>query len=579
MDKLKILSGNACFLVKNTSDTMSRKDFEGYLKGEGFAEFRKYGWKDRGCFYINVNSMRFSAGVSKPAKLAQTIVGEGIKNPFTIDEFRAIWNILKTHIGDLDQRDEITKGCSLFLVCDEMLNESSNEFIDYLDGENFNALSDDSYGGRGIVAVNVKSMIYSKGRMADVMASTFVGDSSTCALSVDEFRTVWDIIKKHREDCSLEALLRQCEEFDDLYKVIECCDRVFEIEPGNIQALYYKALALFDLKKYDEALDLAERAIRIHPEDYRFHNIRAFIFTDIYRFSEAIESYNSSFRLGGFDAEDSESTYQYRAICHLRKAREDFYVRNNPNEALKSLNTYLNWFPDDNDVLRLRDDISRGNARLDEKLKYLEFKAYELYSLGYLRESFEAYGEVFKASQDLKRGIDRTSYNWWNPVFGRMERLDNFRWYDEVLSMCLLEFNGSYEEFFEGLFEISEETISACVDRAKFLSKVYGEDLCVEYSKKLVDACPSSREARSYFDEVSSEIGIRSHLAECAVFRDYESIDEYVDDVIFCLMHSCRYSEEAAKNFTEIKRDEIERCYERKCPADDLAMDYYHLCG
>ena len=131
MDKLKILSGNACFLVKNTSDTMSRKDFEGYLKGEGFAEFRKYGWKDRGCFYINVNSMRFSAGVSKPAKLAQTIVGEGIKNPFTIDEFRAIWNILKTHIGDLDQRDEITKGCSLFLVCDEMLNESSNEFIDY----------------------------------------------------------------------------------------------------------------------------------------------------------------------------------------------------------------------------------------------------------------------------------------------------------------------------------------------------------------------------------------------------------------------------------------------------------------
>ena len=579
MDKLKILSGNACFLVKNTSDTMSRKDFEGYLKDDGFAEFRKYGWKDRGCFYINVNSMRYAAGVPKPAKLASTIVGEGIKNPFTIDEFMRIWNILKRHMGDLNPTDEITKGCSLFLVCDDMLNESSNDFIDYLDGENFNALSDDSYGGRGIAAVNVKSMIYSKGRMADALASTFVGENSACALTVDEFKTVWDIIKMHREDCSVEALLRKCEEFNDYHKVIECCDRVFEIDPGNAQALYLKALALFDLKKYDEALDLAERAICIHPEDYRFHNIMAFIFTDLYRFSEAIGSYNNSFRLGGFDAEGSESTYQYRAICHLRKAREDFYIRNDSDEALKSLNVYLNHFPDERDALRLRDDMSRGSARPVGKLKHLEFKAHELYALGYPSESFEAYGEVFKASQDLKRGIDRTSYSWWNPVFGRMERLDNFRWYDGVLSMCLLEFNGSYEKFFEGLFEISEETISACVDRAKFLSKVYGEDLCVEYLKKLVDACPSSPEARSYFDEVSSEIGIRRHLGECAVFRDYESIDEYVDDVIFCLMHSCRYSEEAAKNFAEIKRDEIERCYEQKCPADDLAMDYYNLCG
>ena len=62
MDKLKILSGNACFLVQNTSENMSRKQFEDYLKKEGFEEFKKYGWKDRGCFYINVNSLRYAAG-------------------------------------------------------------------------------------------------------------------------------------------------------------------------------------------------------------------------------------------------------------------------------------------------------------------------------------------------------------------------------------------------------------------------------------------------------------------------------------------------------------------------------------
>ena len=57
---------------------------------------------------------------------------------------------------------------------------------------------DDSYGGRGYVAVNVKSMLYSNGAMAKVLVSTFVGDNSTCALTIDEFKTIWDIIKQHK---------------------------------------------------------------------------------------------------------------------------------------------------------------------------------------------------------------------------------------------------------------------------------------------------------------------------------------------------------------------------------------------
>lgn len=39
MDKFKILSGNACFLVRNKSTDMSKKDFKDYLKREGFEEF------------------------------------------------------------------------------------------------------------------------------------------------------------------------------------------------------------------------------------------------------------------------------------------------------------------------------------------------------------------------------------------------------------------------------------------------------------------------------------------------------------------------------------------------------------
>lgn len=202
MDKFEILSGNACFLVQNTSDTMSREDFEDYLIKEGFKEFRKYGWCDRGSFYVNVNSLRYSAGVYKAAPLTETIIGESIKNPLTIDEFKTIWIILKKHIGNLNSTNKIRKGCSTFLVADEILGEYHNKFIDYLDEENFKEISDDSYEGRGFVAVNVKSMIYSKGFVANALVLSFVGDNSSCFLTIDEFKTIWNILKKHKQDKS-----------------------------------------------------------------------------------------------------------------------------------------------------------------------------------------------------------------------------------------------------------------------------------------------------------------------------------------------------------------------------------------
>lgn len=69
MDRLKMFEGNACFLVKNTSEEMSREDFEGYLSDEGFEKFIKYSWCNRGSYYINVNSLRYSAESAKPHPL------------------------------------------------------------------------------------------------------------------------------------------------------------------------------------------------------------------------------------------------------------------------------------------------------------------------------------------------------------------------------------------------------------------------------------------------------------------------------------------------------------------------------
>lgn len=584
VNKLRILAGNACFLVQNSSDELTKEDFQDYLLNEGFEKFNKYGWPNRSYFFINVNSLRFSPGVSKAAKLAATIIGENPSNMFTIDEFKTIWNILKRHIGSLNPTNEITKGTSAFLVCDESLKEYNNEFIDYLNQENFNALDDDSFGGRGYVAVNVKSMLYSDGHMANVLVSTFVGDNSTSAVTIDEFKTIWNILKQHKQDCSIETLLRQCNESDDHYHVIECCDKILELDEDNVEGLNYKTNALFNIKEYKKAIELLNYAISIYPKDYRFYNTLAFIYSDLYKFSEAISYFNYSFNLGGFEGNDRDSVYRHRARCYLKKSREDIYIKKDLDEALKSMTIYLNQFSDDEDIVRLKDRLSQGNMDLNnivsyKKLMYFECKAYKLYKLGYLAESFEAYGEVLKAIEDFNNnnqnifaGIDRISGC---PIFSA----DNFKWYKEVLSNSLMEFKGDYSEFFNKLFEVSEDNISACVDKAKLYSLIYDDDLACEYLKKLVDACPANDEAGDFYDQLTGAIKRDKRLSECAKFKDYSSVEEYIEDVKFCLVHSCRYSKESAENFAKVKKDEIEECYNRKCPADDLAMDYYPLCG
>ena len=508
MDKMEILSGNACFPVKNTSHAMSGKEFEDYLENEGFEKFRKYQWMDRGFFYININSLRYSPGVPKAAKLAETILGEDMKNAFSIDEFITIWNILKSHMGQFSSTDEITKATSAFCICDEILLKPENEFLDYLHSQNFTPLADDGYGSRGFAVVNVKSMIYSNGQMADKLISTFIGDNSACTITADEFKTIWNLLKLHKDTCSIEMLLDECREFDNPYKVLECCEKIFKINPDNLQATYYKALVLFDLKKYKDCLELIENAISRCPEDYRFCNLKAFILTDLYQISEAIECYNTSFYLGGFDSEDNESTYKYRAICYLKKAREDYYIRKDLKKANKSLNIYLAQFGDDKDALHFKDELSHGkitpeHTRYDEKIMYFETKAYELYSLGFLKESFEAYREVFEASQDFKRNADKT--HCFDMIFGVLRTdIDNFRWYDEVLFNCLKQFSGNYREFFTNLFEISDATISACLDKAK-LYCIINAELAITYSQLLLEKCPQNTEVREFYTKITSK--------------------------------------------------------------------------
>lgn len=67
---------------------------------------------------------------------------------------------------------------------------------------------------------------------------------------------------------------------------------------------------------------------------------------------------------------------------------------------------------------------------------------------------------------------------------------------------------------------------------------------------------------------------------ERCTFLDYKDIQEYIEDIVVCLMYSSwHYSEKRAREQCEERMVWVERYYEEKVPADDAAADIGFNCG
>jgi len=69
-------------------------------------------------------------------------------------------------------------------------------------------------------------------------------------------------------------------------------DKVLEVEPNNVEALYQKANALSKLEKYDEAIEYYEKVLNIEPENenviIRLHNALVSIANYKYGFLDGV---------------------------------------------------------------------------------------------------------------------------------------------------------------------------------------------------------------------------------------------------------------------------------------------------
>ncbi len=66
----------------------------------------------------------------------------------------------------------------------------------------------------------------------------------------------------------------------------------------------------------------------------------------------------------------------------------------------------------------------------------------------------------------------------------------------------------------------------------------------------------------------------------CCKFKDYANIEEYVADIQKCLeLSSWHYSAEQAKKLIKNDMEYIQKSFEDKDPADDVAADIGFTCG
>ena len=94
----------------------------------------------------------------------------------------------------------ISAGTACFLIEDASLTTWEAEFWEYLKEEGFS-----SWGTHGIwkgcdwVYVNVNSKLYAPGMPGIPITQAILNMYPRNALSIDEFKTIWNILKEHEE--------------------------------------------------------------------------------------------------------------------------------------------------------------------------------------------------------------------------------------------------------------------------------------------------------------------------------------------------------------------------------------------
>ncbi len=181
-------------------------------------------------------------------------------------------------------------------------------------------------------------------------------------------------------------------------EALEAYNRAIQLAPNDALAYHNKGYALDDLKRYEEALEAYTRAIELDPNDAVTYYNKGYTLRNLKRYEEALEAYTRALELDPNDA----VTYYHKgtALRNLKRSKEalDAYAR-----AIELDPTYARAYTGKGIAL---DDLKRSEEALVAYTRALELNPHDavayqgkgmtLRNLKHYEEALEAYNRAIQ---------------------------------------------------------------------------------------------------------------------------------------------------------------------------------------
>ena len=380
--------------------------------------------------------------------------------------------------------------------------------------------------------------------------------------------------------------------------VFRITDEIHKFYPDNYHAYNAESLAHMNKGEFEEALKCCERGLQIKDHHWlRRNKIESMI--SLNRIDEAYEFYSSSqipdynftkalvncgkyseISRYGQDVSDGELVDYFLKRCRkfdnrwgssevLKICEEIFKIDKDNEIALEYKIHSLAFLEKDEEVLECSDyaiELYPDNYRF-----YFQKAETLLWSFEDVEGAIELYEKGLSMVDDFE--------NQWPSVDNMVHAL--YKKADQVIESG--DYNkaiGIYDKIlfyrpreFKALENI--ESIAGEHDINYENTKHYNESLKLrERSRqrvKKIDGCLNAIEIGEYDDD---------YIRGCGEFKDYDSFDEYLRDLIIYLMESYPgHSEEHARFLVKCNMDYIRSSYEYKEPVAYCSIEVGYCCG
>ena len=84
-------------------------------------------------------------------------------------------------------------------------------------------------------------------------------------------------------------------------EAIEEFDKAIELDPNDPDYHYYKGIALYELHKYEEAIEEFDKAIELDPNDPVYHYNKGLALGELHKYEEAIKEFDKAIELNPYN--------------------------------------------------------------------------------------------------------------------------------------------------------------------------------------------------------------------------------------------------------------------------------------